>query len=187
MVAGGAADRQFAAPARLVVVSDHAVTVVALDGGADPGRLRDWLVVNHVAAPDHRHELKPGPAWREVVEHPARDLERLVHNGIEIVTERTVHDPGSNFTPPTCPACQAMMDADRYFSFIDPWLEGDEPEVACAACGSGRRLGDWDAPWGYAIGAPAVRFNNWPILTDAFLAELRARVGVRTAVVRQHL
>lgn len=41
--------------------------------------------------------------------------------------------------------------------------------------------------WGYAIGAPAVVFTDWPPLRDGFLTELCARLGGRTHVVRARI
>ena len=169
-------------------MSDHAVTFVGLD--ADDVRrraaeVRAWLLTTGVAA-DRAGTLRPGRAWRTVVVPPGHRLEGFAHNAIDVTTERVVHDPGANFEPAACPSCHVPLTAEAYTDLVEPWLTGGEPLVECPACGRTALLGDWDAPWGYAIGTPAVRFNNWPILTDEFEAAVRQRVGGRTAVVRGH-
>ena len=73
-----------------------------------------------------------------------------------------------------------------YAAFVEPWLACGEPTVACAECDEAYLLGDRSAPWGYAIGAPAVCFNNWAPLPETFLVDLRARVSNRKLVVRAH-
>jgi hypothetical protein len=36
------------------------------------------------------------------------------------------------------------------------------------------------------VGAPAVCFNNWGILSDEFVDEVRRLIGRRTFIVRSH-
>jgi hypothetical protein len=155
--------------------------------------VREWLIDREVAVVNARRdplwrpsELAPGPAWRTAVEHEDEGFETLANNGIDVCTDRAVHDPGENFEAPVCPACRTPLTDDEYTSWVEPWLAGTEPVVRCGNCGEERLLGDWDAPWGFAIGAPAVCFNNWGILSDGFLDEVRRVTGGRTFVVRCH-
>jgi hypothetical protein len=170
--------------------------VVALDVGdvaIVAARVRQWLLDRGVAAMNTRRdsvwqpsELAPGSAWRTAVAHEDQVFETLANNGIDIYTDRIVHDPGGNLEAPSCPACGSRLSDDEYVALVEPWLAGGEPVVRCDRCGDERPLGDWDAPWGLAIGAPAVRFNNWGILSEEFLDEVRRLIGGRTFVVRGH-
>jgi hypothetical protein len=163
------------------------------DVAAAAARLRQWLLDRGVAAMNTRRDavwqpsqLAPGPRWRTAVAYEDRGFETHANNGIDISTDRLVHDPGGNFEAPSCPACGTRLSDEDYISLVEPWLAGREPAVACGTCGEERLLGDWDAPWGLAVGAPAVRFNNWGILSEEFLEEVRGLIGGRTFVVRCH-
>jgi hypothetical protein len=155
--------------------------------------VRQWLLDRGVAAVNTARdplwqpsELAPGPAWRTAVAYEDRGFETLANNGIDIFTDRMVHDPGGNFEAPSCPACGSRLSDDEYTALVDPWLAGGEPVVPCGRCGEERSIGDWDAPWGLAVGAPAVCFSNWGILSEEFLDEIRRLIGGRTFVVRSH-
>ena len=76
---------------------------------------------------------------------------------------------------------------DVHHETIEPWLAGDEPTIACSNCGWSALIGDWASEFTFAIGAPAIVFNNWPMFKEAFVAELRALLGGRTFVVRTHM
>jgi hypothetical protein len=179
-------------------MSENSMTVVSLTeiehASARAISVREWLIGSGVAMPNTRHdplwqpsELMPSHAWRRAVEPTADNrFEQLANNGVDVFVERALHDPGENLEPPACPTCGTQLDLNRYMAFVDPWLESGEPRVGCDACSDTRLLGDWTAPWGYAVGAPAVCFNNWPPRTDTFLSDLRARVSDRTFVVRAH-
>jgi hypothetical protein len=124
----------------------------------------------------------PGPRWEALVV-PAPGNESFLtwaNNGVDIVAERQVHHPVANYEPPTCGRCGVAIDPDAHHALLEEWLAVKEPEVACASCGWTALIGDWPAEWGFAVGAPAVVFNNWPILTDEFVASLRSAFGGRT-------
>lgn len=156
-------------------------------------RVRQWLLDRGVAVVNSRRDplwqpsdLAPGPAWRTAVEYEDEGFETLANNGIDIYTDRAVHDPGENLEAPSCAACGSRLSEDAYTALVEPWVAGGEPAVACGTCGEERPLGDWGAPWGLAVGAPAVCFNNWGILSEEFLDEVRRLIGGRTFVVRGH-
>ena len=170
--------------------------MVALDGGdveTSAVRVRQWLLDRGVAVMNTRRdplwqpsELAPGPAWRAAVAYEDEGFETLANNGIDIYTDRVVHDPGENFEAASCPACGTHLSDDEYTALVEPWLASGEPVVPCGTCGGERPLGDREAPWGLAVGAPAVCFNNWGILSDEFVDEVRRLIGERTFVVRSH-
>ena len=155
--------------------------------------MRQWLLDQGVAVVNTRRdplwqpsELTPGPAWRTAVAGEDEGFETLANNGVDIYTDRLVHDPGENFEAPSCPACATRLGDDEYTALVERWLAGGEPLVPCGTCGEEHPLGDWDAPWGLAVGAPAVCFNNWGILSEEFLEQIRRLMGGRTFVVRAH-
>jgi hypothetical protein len=69
---------------------------------------------------------------------------------------------------------------------LDQWFESGEPVVTCLSCGAESLIGDWPGEWTYHVGDVAVTFNNWPPLSDAFIADVGRRLGDRWRVVRQH-
>jgi hypothetical protein len=107
-------------------------------------------------------------------------------DGVEIATDRVVHDPGANYEPPVCARCGTAVDTHEHIELMEPWLIGPEPTMSCQSCGWTALVGDWPADWAIAVGAPAVRFHNWPILAPEFVAELREVLGGRCKFVRAH-
>ena len=47
-------------------------------------------------------------------------------------------------------------------------------------------MGDWRCQFGFAVGNFALRFNNWPILDDAFVEEIARRLSGRWTLILGH-
>ena len=178
-------------------MGDSSQTIVRLDSavGATAEELAasvaEWLVRQGVIAVNPRRDpLGPpsewvaGPQWREATDSSDDAWLELGDNGVDIPSALEAHHPIENLEPPACPMCGVTLTETLYESLLDQWLVGGEPVVTCPECGAQTALGDWPAPWGYAVGSPAVRFHNWPPLSEEFLARLRAALGGRTFVVR---
>ena len=177
------------------------VTVVRLnspEGEIDQlaQKLTHWLLKEGVVSPNSKRdelwqpsEWMPGPRWRDVVEEGSWNEYFIgtANIGVDVEVERQVHHPVENYEPPPCRRCGAILPPDIHDDTIEPWLAGDEPTVVCPNCGWSALIGDWPAQFGFAIGAPAIVFNNWPMFKEPFLAELRALLGGRTFVVRTHM
>jgi hypothetical protein len=155
-----------------------------------------WLLEEGVVQPNSKRdelwqpsEWMPGSRWREVVnEGPWNEyFMTLANNGVDVDLKRQLHHPVENYESPVCLRCGAVLSEDVHHAMIEPWLAGDEPIVVCPKCGWSAPIGDWPAEFGFAIGAPAIVFNNWPMFKEAFLLELRALLGGRTLVVRTHM
>jgi hypothetical protein len=100
-----------------------------------------------------------------------------------VLADRTLFHPIEAYTPPRCPTCGHPLDEETHDALVRPWLDGDEPAVTCANCGTTHPLGDWADS--YQVGELAVRFNNWPPLAEDFITELGARLGPRWRVVHE--
>ncbi|WP_250003498.1 hypothetical protein [Actinoplanes sp. M2I2] len=122
------------------------------------------------AAADH---LEPGEQW---VDHE--------DNGVDIVAERSAYHAFTNWARPNCDRCGSQPDRETMQSAFEAWLGGPEPTVACRECDWTARAGDWPAPWPFAVGAPAVLFQNWPALDPQLLNDVRAAIGGRTRIIR---
>ncbi|NJC71748.1 hypothetical protein HC031_18775 [Planosporangium thailandense] len=107
----------------------------------------------------------------------------LTDNGVEILVERELYRDTSEHDAPACPDCGYELPEATLETLIRPWLDGDEPRVTCSGCGAARPLGEW--PDGYLVGELAVRFVNWPPLSEAFLADLGSRMGPRWRTIRE--
>ena len=155
-----------------------------------------WLLKEGSVQPNSRRdelwqpsEWMPGPRWRDVVDEGPwnEDILETANNGVDVEVKRQVHHPTENYEPPACRRCGAVLSEELHHETIDPWLAGNEPTVVCPRCGWSAPIGDWPAKFGFAIGTPAIVFNNWPVLKEDFLAELRRLLGGRTFVVRTHM
>lgn len=181
-------------------MSEYRVSVVRLDAPIGEvlrlaDRATEWMLDRELIQTNFRQDplwqpstWMPGPRWRDAVqEGPGNDrfLERA-NNGVDVEVARDIYHPLENYEPPSCGHCGASLSPDTHHECVEPWLVGQEPVVSCAVCGWSSLIGDWPARWGFAVGAPAVVINNWPVLTDEFLASLRSVLGGRTFVVLTH-
>lgn len=180
-------------------MSEHSETVVRLDP-LDPnsvddlvtGLLRELVDDGILIGNTRRDELwspsewLAGPCWQLATDERDASWRGLANNGVGVSHSVEVHHPVENLEPPCCPVCGTTLDGGRYDELLEVWLGDGEPSVGCSVCGTHALLGDWPAPWGYAVGAPAVCFNNWPPLSRAFIDRLRASLAGRTFVVRAH-
>ena len=176
-------------------MTDDVLTVVEIS--VDPLTALDradvvarWLLATGVVvvnpARDERQQpsaLRAGPAVREAAPAWRDSDDAAANNGVDVLAERTLFHPTEAYVPPHCPSCGHPLGEERHHELLQPWLDGTEPAVTCAGCGTTRPLGDW--PGSYLVGELAVRFNNWPPLSETFLAELGARLGPRWRLVHE--
>ncbi|MFD7443079.1 hypothetical protein [Streptomyces sp. NPDC059909] len=179
-------------------MSDSAIIVAELTTSAEEAPARaaavaDWLLDQRIIQPNDQ----PDPLWwpSQYIPGPAaaaavRDLRHntgLIGDGIDILDHRQVHDPGGNYTPPTCPNCTTPFDEDAHITLIKTWLDRTEPLVTCENCATATLLGDWTGPWAIHVANLAVRFHNWPPLSDTFILELGDRLGPRCRLIHKRI
>ena len=176
------------------------VTVVRLDGIPNDAvavgdAVRDRLVRGGIIRANARRDKmwqpsqwEPGPAWESVVESIDWGPAFLTssNNGVDIAVVRDTYHPVENLSPASCARCGARV-ADAYYVTLEPWVSGAEPRLTCPSCGWTALVGDWPNEWGFAVGMPAITFNNWPELTKEFLTSMLAQLGGRSRVVRTHM
>ncbi|MCW2638839.1 MAG: hypothetical protein JWP76_1145 [Dactylosporangium sp.] len=176
-------------------MGDECVTVVEMSIGALEAADRAdavirWLVDTGVIVPNPVR----GSAWQPSAYLPGPQAPAaapgfggtdytLANNGVDILVERELYRDTSPHEAPACPDCGHELAEATLEALIRPWLDGHEPRVGCAGCSAVRPLGEW--PDGYLVGELAVRFNNWPQLSQAFLADLGTRMGPRWRAVRE--
>ncbi len=181
-------------------MSENAVTVVEIslsgsEARARASEIREWLLGAGVIKPNPRpdpmgqpSEFAPGEAVRTATPDYPLDWDgpQLANNGVDIITTRELHHPIENYAPPACPSCKATLDEHFHQGLVEPWLKGPEPVVQCPSCRVATPLGDWPGEWTFQIGELAVRFNNWPPMSDEFITEVGRRLGERWRVVIEH-
>ena len=176
-------------------MSDESVTVVelsidALEAADRADAVIRWLLDRGVIVPNPTRDRRyrpsayvPGPRAPVAAPGFADGDYRADNNGVDIVVERELYRDTSAHSVPACPDCGHELAEDTLEKLIKPWLDGREPRVRCAGCGTERPLGDW--PDGYLVGELAVRFNNWPRLSEEFTADLGRQLGPRWRTVRE--
>jgi hypothetical protein len=185
-------------------VSEHSISLVRLDVVPASETVtiadatRDWLLERGIIAANDRVDplwqpsaWKPGPRAREVADASWFDaFLGTANNGVDIATQLDFYHPVENNEPPACRRCSASAPPtyrENYGEWVGIWLdEGTEPAFTCSGCGWTAPAGDWAGKFSVAVGAPAIRFLNWPELDARFITDARAKLGGRTAVVRSH-
>ena len=177
-------------------MSDDCVTVVEMSIGAMEAADRAdavirWLLDHEVIVPNPTR----GSSWRPSAYVPGPrapvaapefgDTDyTLANNGVDILVERELYRDTAPHDQPSCADCGYELAETTLEGLIRPWLDGREPRVRCPGCGTVRPLGDW--PDGYLVGELAVRFNNWPDLSEEFMSELGTLMGPRWRTVHEH-
>jgi DNA-directed RNA polymerase subunit RPC12/RpoP len=168
-------------------MSDHSVYVVRLDppaGEVDAlaASVRAWMVEEGVVTEDG----SPGDRWRSVLNDVETDPSVSAFAAVSVETEWQVFTAMGNLTPPTCARCGAQRPED--IDYVEEWwVTRVEPEITCPSCGWTALDGDWPGPFWLAASDLAVRFWDWPLLSEQFLAAVRARLGGRTRVIYEHI
>lgn len=144
----------------------------------------------------------PGPGYAAAVNEPDELLPGLKVNGVEVITTRSVFFPGEGeIGPATCPHCGRDVELGdpaggtptahwaRFSDALRHWTADQYSEVTCPHCQLHSALNDWywGVDWPVAVGFLGFTFWNWPPLSAAFIAEVQARLGHRTVVIRGKL
>lgn len=178
----------------------HAIKLVEISLSEWEARERapvvtSWLLEREVIVPNPEREdifspseFRGGPRYAEVAPDEFGQVGGG-NTGVDIVVDRIVHHAIENYEPPTCPDCGAeAISFEDHHELIGPWLyHRVEPEVRCVACGHLSLAGNLEGSWSFHIGDLAVVFNNWPPLTEKFVAELGTVMGPRTRIVIDHI
>lgn len=179
-------------------MSDSAIIIAELTASAADARERAadaaaWLLQQRIIASDDQPDPLRNPSQYlpgSAVTTAAPDFDqnpRTTNSGIDILDERQVHDPGGNYTPPTCPTCAASLDEEIHIALIEPWLDDAEPLVTCRNCKASALPGDWQGLWAIYVANLAVQFNNWPPLSDTFVDQLREHLGPRCRMIHRRI
>jgi hypothetical protein len=166
------------------------MSIDALEAADRADAVIRWLLDSGVISPNPAR----GSTWRPSAYLPGPQASvaapgfadtdyTLANNGVDIVVERELYRDATPHSTPACPDCGYELPEATLDGLIRPWLDGEEPRVPCSDCGAVRPLGEW--PDGYVVGELAVRFNNWPPLSQAFLTALGAQLGPRWRAVRE--
>ncbi|MEV6330127.1 hypothetical protein [Streptomyces sp. NPDC051909] len=193
-------------------MGDYFERIVDIDATAEEAgpladRVVDWLVAEGVItrAPDSTgmysryadEGYAPGPQWTRAIQ---ADLGRPP-GALAVITGRHHFVGGQGEDDAeyaVCPRCATRttfidypnsIEADEpawapFRSAVEAWETTGTGEATCPACATPSPITDWE--WGdpYVLGTVCFEFWGWPPLSDAFVVDLTARLGHRTA---QHM
>ena len=157
---------------------------------AHMSRIREWLVSEAIVEPsailDAHHgpnEYPAGPNYSRVVVEP-----QSTPDTCDFITERQAYWTGPEPWHIVCDECNTRSDPDElagdpWGAALRDWQRAGQGPLACPACGATRPISEWthDPPWGF--GTLAVRFRDWPPLTQEFIDELTQQLRHRTVYV----
>lgn len=179
------------------------VEVSGTEAAATAERMVDWMVSRGWLTREMSGEVMyslqvseghvPGPDWGEITQEWGADW---MPGPVAVITVRDAHYPGQGGIPPSsvdCPRCAATAVIIDYpnawepdeavwqpFSeAIDNWRYTGDGPMTCRACGVASPITSWEWADGFALGALAFDFWNWPPLSDSFVAEFAAHLGHR--------
>jgi hypothetical protein len=167
------------------------------DAEALAGRVVDWLEKQGVVASELTHCLlgdelgrAPGPRYAQALTEDDGTPAPGGANGVSVDIERRVYLCADNWSA-RCPHCAARTEesatdghgrwTDEWQPLLDAlyaWFGGDGPDhAACVRCGGRAAFLDWNFSPPVAVAQLGLSFWNWPMLSEAFLAELSAVLG----------
>ncbi|MFI9001063.1 hypothetical protein [Streptomyces sp. NPDC053541] len=185
---------------------ERVVDVEATDGEAAElaARALDWLVAEGVVTRERDREgmysphadegYAAGPHWTRAVQgDPGWGPGPLA-----VITGRHHYAGGQGEDEPAyavCPECAVrttvigypesfVADEEVWAPFraaVEAWERTGTGDAACPACGTASPVTRWEWCDSYALGTLCFEFWGWPPLADAFVEDLTARLGHRTA------
>ena len=106
-------------------------------------------------------------------------------NGVHVGVGRIVFTAGQNVSGldgGVCPSCKARTASDDLDAILsdhaEAWFGREPSDLTCDACGIRSRLEDWDFEPYWAFAEVGLTFWNWPILSEWFIAELKAAIAI---------
>ncbi|MFE1912626.1 hypothetical protein [Streptomyces anandii] len=181
------------------------VEVTAEAAGPLAERIIHWLVSEDVITRELSREgvyspgadsgYVPGREWRRAVADPSDAAWMAGPVAVMVGRDAYVAGQGSDEAEEAvCPRCSHTVvvidwpdnpepDEEAWRPFRDAlavWRRTGEASVHCPGCGAAVPVTEWDYGPGFALGALAFDFWDWPPLAEEFRSELRRRLGHRT-------
>ena len=127
----------------------------------------------------------PGPSYGRAVVDPDDGLFTLAHNGLRIVTGRTVFDPGQGGFELVCASCSNRSEVpDEWGEAVDEWCEArGRGLLACPRCGRSRPVTEWESDPPCVLAYLGFKFWNWPPLKEELVEEIGKRLAHRVVLV----
>lgn len=127
---------------------------------------------------------RPGPEAADAFGGQDDDgVARLVVNGVEALVGRNVHYSWAELA--RCPVCGEEGEFPvGWDAAVEDWIEGGGGRLACPACGGEAPVGEWEYEPPWAFTELAVRFWNWPPLSEEkFVRQVAEVLGHRVRLV----
>lgn len=182
------------------------VEVSGEEAGVLAERMVDWMVAEGlitrelssvlVYSPHADEGYLPGPDWARAVADASDPT--WLPGPVAVVVGRNHHVGGQGEDEAeyaVCPRCgtrtviinypeEFRPDPEVWQPFEDgiaAWKATGQGSAPCSACGASAPVTEWGWDSGFAVGALAFDFWNWPSLSETFRAEFGRRLGHRTA------
>lgn len=154
-------------------------------------KILEWLISLDIVKPTlsncilsskHGYAISKGAV--RITESPEELPFHLITNGLEIVTEKTVFDPGEASDPDvSCKNCNKIMSFEEWFNFEDP----EDMRIKCIACGFEADLEEFILHIDFVEGNLGFKFWNWPDFTVDFINEFKNQLECEITIVHQRI
>jgi phage FluMu protein Com len=133
----------------------------------------------------NRMGYPPGPNFEQIVDNPDCGIHELKVNGLQIIVERTVFEPGQGKLELICPQCKSRNSVDRAWAdAVTEWYSNiGDGILRCPHCNYIRAVTEWYYEPVIAFGNLGFEFWNWPPLSKSFLTYLSQQLAHRTVYV----
>ncbi len=133
----------------------------------------------------------PGRRYQDALDRNLNygDFEKLLTNGVQVTTGRTIFDAGGNgLTAVICPGCQANIIGSGWADFLTEWVHGGTSCLQCPECRQKSPLNAYDfnieQKLIWALSNFGLTFWNWPgDFKTSFVAELEGVIGSPVKIV----
>lgn len=181
------------------------VEVTVEEAGPLAERIVDWMVAeglitrelsgNGVFSHPVNEGYVPGPHWLRAVDDASQS--DWLPDPVAVIVGRDYYVAGEGVDTAAyavCPRCQSTTVIINYPEEFEPdlevwqpfedgiaaWKETGEGSAPCSHCGASVPVTQWQWDPGFALGALAFDFWNWPSLSTRFCATFSQQLGHRT-------
>ena len=155
----------------------------------------DWLISIKAVKPEKTKCILSeetgypiGEGARLLTDGPEQLPFKLVTNGLEVITTRTIFSAfEGGLDKMVCPKCGTDILDEDSFDFLDNYYDKGDAMLACTHCKKKSDLNEYLTEPAWAFSNLGFTFYNWPEFKKDVIKDFEKRLGCKVKVVEAHI